>query len=195
MKKPRNKKIKKLKKYQTKKFDYYKTLNEYYIENGEAYISVNVYSMDDIISRYSVKNDEVLNYEFMRYLETNSSYIPDDSPLVLEICNHHFNDEEKEIIRKVISNHYGISLINKNEELKANKRKGKYLVLFGLLSFIIFACLAYLDKLMIIREIFSLIFCFTIWEATDIVIFNDDQIKEEIYNLQNLSEIKIIFKD
>ncbi len=195
MKKPRNKKIKKLKKYQTKKFDYYKTLNEYNIDNGKADISGNVYSRDYIICRYSVKNDEILNYEFMRYLETNSSYIPDEYPLVLEICNHHFNDEDKEIIRKVISNHYGISLINKNEELKANKRKGRYLILFGLLSLVIYGVLAYMSKLMIMREIFSLIFCFTIWEATDITIFNNDQIKEEIINLQNLSEMKIIFKD
>ena len=131
----------------------------------------------------------------MRYLETNSSYIPDEYPLVLEICNHHFSDLDKEIIKKVIRNHYGIMLINKNEELKANKRKGNYLILFGLLSLIIYGCLAYTNKLMVIKEIFSLIFCFSIWEATDIVIFNNDQIKEEICNLQNLSEIRIIFKD
>ena len=31
----------------------------------------------------------------MRYLETNASYIPDEYQLVLEICNHHFSDEEK----------------------------------------------------------------------------------------------------
>ena len=195
MKKPKSNKVRKLKKYQTKKFDYYKTLNEYYIDKGEAYISVNVYSIDDIISLYSVKNDEVLNYEFMRYLETNSSYIPNEYPLVLEICNHHFNDEDKEIIRKVIRNHYSINLINKNEELKASQRKGKYLILFGLLSLLIYGLLVYMDKLIIMREIFSLIFCFTVWEATDIVIFNNDEIKEEICDLQNLSEIKIIFKD
>ena len=193
MKKPESKK--KLKKYQTKKFDYYKTLNEYYIENGDAYISMKVYTIDDIISKYSIKNDEVLNYEFMRYLETNASYIPDEYSLVLEICNHHFSDEEKEIIQKVIRNHYSISLINKKEELKTYQRKGFYLLLSGLVSLLIYAILAYTESLIILSEIFSLIFCFAMWEATDITIFDNDSIKEEIVELQNLSEIRIIFKD
>jgi hypothetical protein len=193
MKKQESKK--KLKKYQTKKFDYYKTLNEYYIENGDAYISIKVYTIDDIISKYSVKNDEVLNYEFMRYLETNASYIPDKYSLVLEICNHHFNEEEQEIIKKVIRNHYSISLINKKEELKSYKRKGYYLLLTGLVSLFIYAILAYTGKLLILSEIFSLIFCFAMWEATDITIFDNDDIKEEIVELQNLSEIQVIFKD
>jgi len=193
MKKPESKK--KLKKYQTKKFDYYKTLNEYYIENGDAYISMKVYTIDDIISKYSIKNDEVLNYEFMRYLETNASYIPDEYSLVLEICNHHFSDEEKEIIQKVIRNHYSISLINRKEELKTYQRKGFYLLLSGLVSLLIYAILAYTESLIILSEIFSLIFCFAMWEATDITIFDNDSIKEEIVELQNLSEIRIIFKD
>ncbi len=185
----------KLKKYQTKKFDYYKTLNEYYIENGDAYISMKVYTIDDIISKYSTKNDEVLNYEFMRYLETNASYIPDEYSLVLEICNHHFSEEEKEIIQKVIRNHYSISLINKKEELKTYQRKGFYLLMTGLVSLLIYAILAYTNHLIILSEIFSLIFCFAMWEATDITIFDNDSIKEEIVELQNLSEIRIIFKD
>ena len=193
MKKQESKK--KLKKYQTKKFDYYKTLNEYYIENGDAYISMKVYTIDDIISKYSIKNDEVLNYEFMRYLETNASYIPDEYSLVLEICNHHFSDEEKEIIQKVIRNHYSISLINKKEELKTYQRKGFYLLLSGLVSLLIYAILAYTESLIILSEIFSLVFCFAMWEATDITIFDNDSIKEEIVKLQNLSEIRIIFKD
>ena len=193
MKKQENKN--KLKKYQTKKFDYYKTLNEYYIENGDAYISIKVYTIDDIISKYSVKNDEVLNYEFMRYLETNASYIPDEYSLVLEIYNHHFNDEEKEIITKVIRNHYSISLINKKEELKTYRRKGMYLLISGLISLLIYAILTYTNHLIILSEIFSLIFCFALWETTDITIFDSDSIKEEIVELQNLSEIRIIFKD
>ena len=194
MKKQKNK-IQKLKRYQTKKFDYYKTLNEYYINDGEAYISMNVYHLDDIISKYSVKNDEVLNYEFMRYLETNAQYIPDEYPLVLEICNHHFNPEEQEIIKKVIRIHYGISLINKKEELKIYKRKGKALFITGLISLLIYAILTYTEHLVVMKEIFSLIFCFAMWETTEITIFDSDQIKEEIVNLQNLSEIRVIFKD
>ena len=195
MKKQENKKNSKLKKYQTKKFDYYKTLNEYYIKDGDAYISMKVYTIDDIISKYSVENDEVLNYEFMRYLETNASYIPDDYSLVLEICNHHFNDEDKKIIQKVIRNHYGISLINKKEELKGYQRKGRLLFILGLISLLIYAVLAYTNHLIILSEIFSLVFCFAMWEATEITIFDNDSIKEEIVELQNLSEIRIIFKD
>ena len=191
----KNKSNLKLKKYQTRKFDYYKTLNEYYLENNEAYISIKVDSINDIISKYSIKNDEILNYEFMRYLETNASYIPSKYKLVLEICNHKFTDKEKQIIEKVIRNHYGISLINKKEELNLSKRKGLFLLITGLISLLIFSILLYSNILSVLQEICSLLFCFALWEYAESKIFTDDELKEEILDLKNLSEIKIIFKE
>ena len=184
-----------LKKYQERKFDYYETLNEYYLENGEAYISIKVDSIDDIISKYSIKGDEILNYEFMRYLETNASYIPNKYKLVLEICNHKFNEKEKQIIEKVIRNHYGISLINKKEELNASKRKGLFLLIVGFISLILFSILIYSNILSVLQEVSSLLFCFALWEYAEAIIFTNDSIKEAILELKNLSEIKIIYKE
>lgn len=184
----------KLKKYQTKKFDYYKTLNDYYIEKDEAYISIKVDSINDIISKYSTKGDEILNYEFMRYLETNASYIPDKYNLVLEICNHKFSDEEKIIIEKVIRNHYGINLINKKEELNMSIRKGNFLLLFGLFNLLLFTILMYVNILTVLKEVLSLLFCFSLWEYAESIIFTNDSIKEDIIDIKKLSEIKIVFK-
>jgi len=185
----------KLKKYQLEKFDYYKTINEYYMKDGRAYISVNVNTINDIISKYSVKNDEVLNPEFMHYIETNASYIPDEYPLTLEICNHTFSKEEKEIINKVIKNHYRISLFNKQNELKISKRRCKLLFLSGLGILFIYSLMIYITFFNILREIFSLLFCFSMWETADIMIFHHDAINENIIDLENLSEMEIIFRE
>lgn len=185
----------KLKKYQLEKFDYYQTINEYYMNDGRAYISVNISSIDDIISKYSVKNDEILNPEFMHYIETNASYIPDEYPLTLEICNHKFSDKEKEIIKKVIKNHYAIGLFNKKNELKISKRRCKLLFFSGLGILLVYSFMIYIPFFNILREIFSLLFCFSMWETADVMIFHHDEINEKIIDLQNLSEIEIIFRE
>ena len=120
MKKFANKQVNKLKKYQKKKFDYYKMINDYYLVNNEAYISVKTTSVNDIVSKYSINKDEILNDEFVRFVNTNASYIPDNYSLVLEICNHQFSEDEKNIITKVIENHYELEII-KNTKAKRNK--------------------------------------------------------------------------
>ena len=58
-----------IKKFNKKKFNYNKYVKEFYVEKGIAHVYANVTSYDDIISRYSVKNYEVLNDDFINYLE------------------------------------------------------------------------------------------------------------------------------
>ena len=76
-----------------------------------------------------------------------------------------------------------------------SKRKGLFLLVFGLISLIIFSILIYTNYLTVLPEIFSLLFCFALWEYAENIIFTEDSIKEEILNLENLSEIKIKYKE
>ena len=87
-----------IKKFNKKKFNYNKYVKEFYVEKGIAHVYANVTSYDDIISRYSVKNYEVLNDDFINYLEQVTYYIPIVYPVVLSIEGCKFSLEEEKII-------------------------------------------------------------------------------------------------
>lgn len=195
MKKFANKQVNKLKKYQKKKFDYYKMINDYYLVNNEAYISAKITTINDIVSKYSINKDEILNDEFVRFVNTNASYIPDNYSLVLEICNHQFSEDEKNIITKVIQNHYELELIKAEDELKTLRRKEISFLLVGILFFIIFILIYHFKFSLASEEILSFVASFSIWEFAEMRIFEEDEIKEKIVEITKLNNMKIKFNE
>ena len=178
-----------------KTFNYYKVLDDYYLEDGMGYIPVKVNSIDDIISPYSIKNTEILNYEFMRYIDINANFIPWGYPLVLEIHGPKFSDKEKRTISKVLRNHYSLLLVNKKEELKDLRKRGLYLIIMGVVSFIIYLLLMYFNVNYAPIELMAFLFWLALWEGFDAEILSPDDIKDEIKDLEYLSNMNIIYED
>lgn len=91
-----------IRKFLNKKSLLERRLKNEVLEDGIAYIPCHVESMEDIISRYSVKGCESLNAEFADYIMSFVECIPIKYPIVLEIYGSKFTDEEKEIIVEAI---------------------------------------------------------------------------------------------
>ena len=106
----RSEKVKKnLKKFKNTKFNYENFIREYYIDDdGKAYISTKVSSINDIISKHSIKDYEWVNPEFIDYVENMANYIPVEESIVLEICGYKFTDEEQQLIKKVLTQYFGL---------------------------------------------------------------------------------------
>ena len=130
----RKKSIKNLKKFKKAKFNYAKFVKKYYIEKGEAYISAKVNSIDDIISKYSTKDYEWINPEFASYIEESAYYIPLEESITIEICGGNFSEEEKDMIKRVIKDYFGLKLGDKFLDLDINKHKSFILFLFGIIN-------------------------------------------------------------
>ena len=178
-----------------KTFNYYKVLDDYYLEDGIGFIPVKVKSIDDIISPYSTKNSEILNYEFMRYIDINANFIPWGYPLTLEIHGPKFSDKEKRLIAKVLKNHYSLLLVNKKEEMKDLRKRGLYLIIMGVVSFIIYLLLMYFNVNYAPIELMAFLFWLALWEGFDAEILSPDDIKDEIKDLEYLSNMNIIYED
>lgn len=178
-----------------KTFNYYKVLDDYYLEDGIGYIPVKVNSIDDIISRYSIKNSEILNYEFMRYIDINANFIPWGYPLTLEIHGPKFSDKEKRLISKALRNHYSLLLVNKKEELKDLRIRGLHLIITGVASFIIYLILMYFNVNYAPLELMAFLFWLALWEGFDAEILSTSDIKDEIKDLEYLSNMNIIYED
>lgn len=91
-----------IRKFLNKKSLLERRLKNEVLEDGIAYIPCHVESMEDIISRYSVRGCESLNAEFADYIMSFVECIPIKYPIVLEIYGSKFTDEEKEIIVEAI---------------------------------------------------------------------------------------------
>ena len=139
-----------IKKFNKKKFNYNKYVKEFYVEKGIAHVYANVTSYDDIISRYSVKNYEVLNDDFINYLEQVTYYIPIVYPVVLSIEGCKFSLEEEKIIEEKVKEYFGLKLSDATMNLKENRRKSLILLLVSFLTWSLLSLFNYFN----IAEIF-----------------------------------------
>ncbi len=182
-----------LKKYQRAKFENFKKINELKINDDEAYIDIQISDFKSIKSDYSLDVSPILKREFLEYIESCASYIPLEYPIVLEIHSNKLSSSEKILIRKLIKNHFALTRINKEMELKALKRKSYFFLLIGLIGFIILAILHYCGKLELLIECISFIASFSVWEFGELVLFEQDDLKEEIIKYNYLSKVRIVY--
>lgn len=182
----------KIKRYQKKKFEKYKEINELKIADDEVYITLKIDNKDDVISKHSVKYEEVLDESFMELITKKTSYIPLDYPIVLELQYKELSSENKILIRKLIRNYYKLEKIDKEMQLKEIERRTRFFLISGIIFFMIFIWL-YNSELSGIMEIASFIGSFSLWEFAEILIFDQDSLKEEVIKSNYLSKIRIVF--
>lgn len=183
----------KLKKYQKKKFEQFKKINELKISDNEAHILIKINDISEIISKNSVKYNEMLELSFIELIDRKVNYMPLDYPMVLEIQNKNLSSEEKILIRKLIKNYYSLKLAEKEMDLKQLKRKINFFLIFGIIVFAIFALLYSQTDFPIITEILSFIGSFSLWESAELKIFEQDTLNEDIIKYKHLSKIRIVF--
>ena len=183
----------KLKKYQKEKFEHYKKINNLKINDNEAYILLKVSDYKSIISDFSLEDQPVLKAEFIEVIEKRAEITPLDYPLVLEIHNKTFSAEQKITVRKLIKNRFTFISINKEAELKRIKQKSYYFLILGIVTFIIAMLLCNIKLLIPIYEILYFIASFSIWEFGELVIFEQDDLKEEIIKYKHLSKIRVVY--
>ncbi len=183
----------KLKKYQRKKFNRYKELNDINTKNNEAYIVVKVKDMDSILSEYSSDDRPTLKAEFLELIERKASFIPLDLPLVLEIQNNNFTSNEKILIRKLIKNYFDLKRVETEVEENSLSRKARFLLTSGILCLCVIPFIWNNDKISFFTEVLSVLASFSIWEFGGLMMFDYDKIKETIIKYNHLAKVRIIY--
>lgn len=178
-----------IKLYKNYKFDTETYIKNKYIENGEAKIYIEVSKYEDFIDDLSYKQI-VLNDKISSYIEHCAYYIPLKHKINL-IIKDNFTDEEKENIRAMIKNHFGLIVGDKIQDIKTNKRKTLILMFLG----IVFLSISYLFiKNIYIYDLVSIIGTFSIWEAIDNSFIEKRNIKTSKLNYSQLSLMNVTFE-
>ncbi len=184
-----------LKKFKSAKFNYAKFVKNYYIDKGAAYISAKVNSIDDIISKYSIKDYEWINSDFVSYLEESAYYIPMEESIVIEICGGNFSEEQKDLITKVIKDYFGLQLGDKIMDLDINRRRSNILLGFSLFGILLVAMLNRFDIIGTVAELFIFILWFFLWEYGEMAFLDRAELQEQKLEAAQLSTAKIVFLD
>lgn len=165
------------------------------MEKGEAYISAEVNSIDDIVSRYSISEYEWINSDFAEYVENSAKYIPVEESIILEISGAKFTEEEQETISRVIKDYFGLELGDKIIDLEINKRRAIALGAVALVSIIIFFLLYLYTETPIFTELFAFGFWFSCWEAAELGLLDRSELRAEKLEAGQLASLKIKFID
>ncbi|MCR5747910.1 MAG: hypothetical protein K6G03_09395 [Lachnospiraceae bacterium] len=100
------------------------------MEDGIAYIPCKVDSINDIISKYSIKGCESLDTEFFIFITGFIEFIPPQYPIVLEISGAKFSSEEKKVIIDTIMAEMDY-LLGKTEETQFRIRRRFWSMIIG----------------------------------------------------------------
>ncbi len=111
-----------------------KRLQNDVMENGIAYIPCKVKSIDDVISKFSVKGCESLDTEFLTYIVDYAGFIPVENPVVLEISGARFTPEEKRVISDTVTADMDYMLGRTEEFLNLRRKRFIYMILGTVLS-------------------------------------------------------------
>lgn len=182
-------------KYRDKSFDNSKYVKNFYVEDGKAYIECHLNSLGDIFSHYSYPDNDYLNKEFVSYIESNAYYIPLDYPLVIRLKGYHFTEEEKKQVKKVIKDHFGLKLGDKQIDLRNNGQKAFILLLMSLISFLFTFVLVKFNVISAVSEWFIIIFWFFVWECADVLILERSDIRLKKLDAAQLASVEVVFDE
>lgn len=186
-------KKKNIKKFQRVNFDFAKYVKDFYLEDGKAYISVKVDSLDEIVSDYSIERYEWLNSDFASYVEENTYYIPVHYPIVIDIYGCNFTSSEQEMITKVIKDYFGLKLGDKLLELRQNRKKAIALLFFGIFTLLVSLLLSTFDGDSMIFQITVIMSWFAIWEFVSYIWFEREQMKRDKLEAGQLALMSVKF--
>ena len=185
---------KNIKRFKKKKFNYNKYVKDFFIENGKAVVYAKVDCYEDIISKFSVREYEVLNRKFSNYLEELTYYIPVEYPVELEISGCKFTLEEKKIIEETIKDHFGLKLSDAEMDLKDNRMASLVLLIASLVTFAFLYVLFRTNVGAVFMEAYLVIVWFFLWTYSEFEFIERPKLKIKKLDFAQLASMKIRFK-
>lgn len=152
---------------------------EFLTDDGDADIYINIEEKFDLFDSWTVGNQIDLETDVYDYIEEKTAMLGNHVPINLHIIGCEFTPHEQGIIRHILKEHYAIELYKVQQTYTKLKHKIIGLIIFGILSFIMYSFLYFLEDFNYLVEIFGFLFSFSLWEAMDCIIYSFSEIKEE----------------
>ena len=122
-------------------------------------------------------------------------WIPVEEAIVIEICGHKFNEKEQKLIKRVLTQYFGLKLGDAIIDINIMKRKSYTLLIFGFISILLFMLLNIINVIPTISEIIAIGLWFFLWEYLDLIFLNGSDLATKKLEAAQLANVKIIFNE
>jgi len=174
-------------------FDYNKFILDNYIRKDKAIIKVLMNDKEKFYNQYDPRR-HTINNSIMEYITEEAYNIPFKYDITIEFYCDDLTEEEKDLVRKMVRDYYGVKIINKRSVIKISTIKSLCLILLGALM-IAYSALNNTFFNYIYLEIVYVIGWVLIWEGTEILLLSNNEDKVEKKNYKQLYNADILFSD
>ena len=167
--------------------------NEFLTNKGDANIYIRLNNINNLFDQRTIGNQRDLNNEIYDYIDQKTSILNNDVQINFHILGVDLSQNEKEKVIHLVKEHYAIELYKTQKKFKRYKNKILKLILIGVLFSILYLFVSYFFSSMLLLELFSFLFSFSLWEAFDCVIFDFSNIKLERESITQKLLMDIMF--
>lgn len=178
-----------MKKY---KFDYNGYISDNYIRKDKAVIKVLMDNNENFYNKFDPRM-HTINSAIMDYITNEAENIPFRYNVAIEFYADQLSENEKNKIKKMIKDYYGLKIINKSSVVNISFVKSLFLILLGAL-FIAFSSLSN-SFYYIYVEVIYVIGWVLLWEGTEIFLISNNEDKVKMKNYKQLYNAEILFSD
>ena len=175
----KNKMKEKIKQYSNEQYLDGYIKDEFITDDGDADIFINIEEKFDLFDSWTVGQQMDLEKDVYDFIDEKTEMLGNHVPINLHIIGCEFTPHEQGIIRHVLKEHYAIELYKVQQEYTKYKNKIFGLVFIGIICFILYSYLFFLEDFSYLVEIFGFLFSFSLWEALDCIIYSFSETKEE----------------
>jgi hypothetical protein len=165
--------------------------SEYLKPDGKSQINVRLYEGLEIFEPLSVGRQLELNSDILSFIDMKLDTIPTLYPVRINFVGNLPDPETREKITALLYERFGVTLREKQLQLRKNGWKVAFLAAFGTIVLTVYFTLQILNLKQLFMEFLSIAGTFALWEAVDYGLLERNVFKlEKLDAIQaNLAEI------
>ena len=172
------------------KFSELNYVEKNYMQRGKAIIPVKLEKISDLYMKHDYKQME-LSDSVCNYIEEIAYMVPINTDIVLEIHCPEIDEELQNKIKKNIKNNYGMEIDDNEYDLAINNRRAIIFAIVGILLLIVHILIEKFGRLF--ADFLSVVWWVAIWDMIEILVLDNQEIKSDRLNNQQLYDSTIIF--
>ena len=159
-----------------------------YDKNGRAIVEINVYDAEALMSNFDSEGKEVLSKESAEFIDNAIKGLPRKKDIHLYVACEDYNKKKEQEYRNAIVNYYVNEFADKDIKLRSNWFWAIVLLLISFAGFAIMHLLRLDEVLYTISYLLDIGFWVLAWEAVDIMVLQQRELRDE-----QKKDLKIIF--
>lgn len=164
------------------KFNAKQYIDNNYVENEDAIISIYIKEIDDFYDEYDA-DDITISDDIISFIDGRVANISNKYSIILEFDTPILTEDEKNKITTIIRSHYGLQSSSRQALLDTNKMKAFIFFLIGIVFLLLSSSIDYGD---LVREILLIVGWVSIWETASVLLMDTVKIKASTKNIDRL---------